>query len=85
MQTSVLALEEKVYLALKVELGCSPRHTQMVPKWHLAGQLAGTEVFHCVCVRGVTRKKVSVFAGSEIRWLRLAEKMEEKVGFEGGV
>ena len=27
------------------KLGCSPRYTQMVPKWRLAGQCAGTDFF----------------------------------------
>ena len=30
-------------LAIWVKLGCSPRYTQMVPKWHLAGHLARTD------------------------------------------
>ena len=38
-------------LKLWVKLGCSPRFTQMVPKWALAGQLAGTD-FGNACKRG---------------------------------
>ena len=34
-----------VHLKLWVKLGCSPRYTQMVPKWHLSGQLVGSDFF----------------------------------------
>ena len=34
-----------MYLELWVKLRCSPRCTQMVSKWHLAAQLAGTDFF----------------------------------------
>ena len=40
----------------------SPRCTQVVPAWHLAGQLAGTDCFNARA-RRATRKTGSVFAG----------------------
>ena len=35
---------------LWVRLGCSPRYTQIVPEWDLAGQLAGSHFFN-TCTR----------------------------------
>ena len=39
----LLSGEEDACLKLWVKLGCSPRYTQIVPKWHLDGQLARTD------------------------------------------
>ena len=58
---SLLKNGGKVRLELWVKLGDSPRYTQMVPKWHVAGQPAETEFFN-TC--GAARKNVSVFAGN---------------------
>ena len=41
-----LEMEEKVYFKLWVKLECSPQQTQIVPKWHFAGQLARTDFFN---------------------------------------
>ena len=41
----------KKFLKLWVKLGCSPRHTQIAPTWHLAGQLAGPDFFNTPAVR----------------------------------
>ena len=46
VDSACLEMEEKVYFKLWVQPGCSPRYTQIVPKWHLAGQLAGTDFFN---------------------------------------
>ena len=55
-----LTMEEKVHLKLSIKLGCSPRYTQLVPKWHLAGQLARTIFFNTCDVQNSL-----VFAESE--------------------
>ena len=60
-----LEMEENVCLKLWVKLGCSLRYTQIVPKWHLDSQLAGTDVFN-MRTRHDTQKKVSVFAGTNL-------------------
>ena len=61
----------KAHLKLWVKLGCSPRYTQMVPKWHLAGQLAGTDAFN---TRARCNSQTSFrFPWSEFGWIRLAE------------
>ena len=50
MDLVCLEMHEKVYLNLWVKLGCTPRRTQIVPKWHLAGQLANwPEVIFSTC------------------------------------
>ena len=46
MDSACLEMEEKVCLKLWVKLGCSPRCTQIVPKWHLDGQVAGRDFFN---------------------------------------
>ena len=46
MDSVDLEMEENVSLKLWVKLRCSPRYTQIVPKWHLDGQLAGTDFFN---------------------------------------
>ena len=46
---------------------------QLVPKWHLDGQLAGIDFFNMRARRNARRaKKVSVFAGSGFGWIGLA-------------
>ena len=37
---------KNLHIKLWVTLGCSLRYTQMVPKWHLPGELDGTDVFN---------------------------------------
>ena len=46
MDSAFLEMEENVCLKLWFKVGCSLRHTQIVPKWHLDGQLAGTDFFN---------------------------------------
>ena len=40
--SACLEMDKKVFLKLWVKMEGSPRYTQIVPKWHLAGKLAGT-------------------------------------------
>ena len=49
-------MEENVCLKLWFKVGCSPRHTQIVPKWHLDGQPAGTDFFNTRAHRGAQKK-----------------------------
>ena len=51
------------------KVGCSPRHTIIVQKWQMDSLPAITDFFNA---RGATRKNISIFAGSEFRWIRLA-------------
>ena len=37
---------KKAHFKFWVKLGCSRRYTQIVPKWHLASQLAGPDFFN---------------------------------------
>ena len=46
MDSACFKVDEKVYFKLWVKLGCTPRRTQIVPKWHLASQLAGSDFFN---------------------------------------
>ena len=58
-----------------VKLGYSPQYTQIVPKWHLAGRLAGTDFFNTRARHN--RQKNFGFCREEI-WVDLAcLKMEE--------
>ena len=41
---------------MRVKLGCSPQCTQIVPKWHLAGQLPGTDFFNAHVRRDAQKK-----------------------------
>ena len=54
-------MEKKVHLKVWVKLGCSPRCTKIVPKWHFAGQLAGTDFFNARA-RGARRAKMFRFS-----------------------
>ena len=46
VDSACLEMEEKVCLKLWVKLGCSPRCTQIVPKWYFDGQVAGRDFFN---------------------------------------
>ena len=46
MDSACLEMQENVFLKLWVKLGCSPRCSQMVPKWHLDRQVAGSYFFN---------------------------------------
>ena len=52
---------------------CPPRYTQIVPKWHLGGQLAGTGFFttRAPCNAQKFFKNVSVCVGGEFGWICL--------------
>ena len=56
MDSACLEMEENICLKLWVKLGCSPRSTQIVPKWHLDGQLAGTDFFNTRARRDTQKK-----------------------------
>ena len=71
MDLACSEMEENVCFKLWFKVGCSPRHTQIVPKWHLDGQRAGADFFqHPRAVRRA--KKVSILAGSKFGRIRLA-------------
>ena len=61
MDSACLRLGEKVRLKLRVKLTCSPHYTEMVPKWHLAGQLTGTDFFN-LRVHAAQRAKMFPFS-----------------------
>ena len=65
-------MAENVRLHFWVKLMCPRQNTQIVPKWHLAGQLAGPGFFNTRA--RCDAQKVSVFAGRESGWMRLAEQ-----------
>ena len=69
-------------LKLWVNLGGSPRCTETVPKWHLVGQLAGTNFFNMRARRGA--QKNFRFRRKRV-WVDSAcLHMEEKVYFNVG-
>ena len=61
-----LEMEGKGDLKLCAKLGCSPQNTQIVPKWHLADQLAGPDFFH---KRGWREAQKSVCFRRERIWV----------------
>ena len=77
MGAASLKMEEQVCLKLWVKLGCSRQHTQIVPKWQLAGQLAGTDFVNtdvqCAAQRSFHFCREQIWVGSA------CSKMEGKV------
>ena len=63
MDAACRTMAESVRLQFWVKLVCSRRYTQIVPKWHLAGQLSGPDFFNTRARRDA--QKSSVFADSE--------------------
>ena len=55
MGSACLEMGEKVYLKSWFKVACSPRFSQIVPKWHLGGQPAGRDFFN-IRVRCNTQK-----------------------------
>ena len=70
-------MQENVCLKLWVKLGCSPRCTQMVPKWHLDGQVARTDFFNARAQRGAQK---NFHFRRERRWVdSTCSEMQENV------
>ena len=65
MDLACLEMEENACLKLWFKVGCSPRHTQIVPKWHLDGQPTGTDFFN-TRVRRDARKKFPFLPGANL-------------------
>ena len=49
-------LDQKMYLKLWVMPGCSPQCMQILPKWHLAGHVAGPDLFDTRTRRDAQKK-----------------------------
>ena len=56
MDSACLEMEENVCLKLWFKVGGSPQHTQIVPKWHLDGQPAGTNFCNTRARRDAQKK-----------------------------
>ena len=58
MDSGCLELEENVCLKLWVKLGCSPRCTEIKPKWHLDRQVAGSDFLNTRARHDAQKKSV---------------------------
>ena len=82
-----LAMQEYVSLKFKFKVECSPRHAQIVPKWHLDGQPGGTD-FLSTCAWHDTQKKFPFLLGANtgtFRLLRNGGSCMLEVMVQGGV
>ena len=79
MVSAGLEMEEKVYLKLWVKPGYAPQSAQIVPKWHLASQLARTHFFQHA--RATRHAKKFLFSPG-VNLCGFGLEMEEKVHLE---